>query len=284
MIKMAFANNHSTSVPTIDGGEVVKLAKELTITKWMRVLLRETTISETSKVAVQLTLERLEVESGEGWAVAARVVLLHKRAAMVDPNRPFLVEEHYFWKVLSETDVMGICRRIVGMVALHDTDKFEAPLYDVQAQWESLRAFPVNTRQILDRTMELRGRKACDIFNKFVEKINMRSSDFSDPKVPATTKARGIQASVSAFGSASGGWSSRNESRMRDIFGVGHMRGGHNQNSQRPETRGASWRDEENSRKRDGSLSSYRAREQRPKLDIAALAADPMSQSDASRD
>ena len=178
------------------------------------------------------------------------------------------------WKVLSETDAMGICRRIVGMVAPHDTDKFEAPLYDVQAQWESLRAFPVNTGQLLDRTMELRGRKACD----------MRSSDFSDPKIPATTKARGTQASVSAFGGASGGRSSRNESRMRDIFGVGHMRGGHNQNSQGPETRGASWRDKENSRKRDGSLSSYRAREQRPKLGIAALAADPMSQSDASRD
>ena len=69
---------------------------------------------------------------------------------------------NYFWKVLSETDAIGICRRIVGMVAPHDTDKFEAPLYDVQAQWESLRAFPVNTGQLLDRTMELRGRKACD--------------------------------------------------------------------------------------------------------------------------
>ena len=57
---------------------------------------------------------------------------------------------NYFWKVLSETDAMGICRRIVGMVAPHDTDKFEAPLYDVQAQWESLRAFPVNTGQLLD--------------------------------------------------------------------------------------------------------------------------------------
>ena len=71
---------------------------------------------------------------------------------------------------------------------------------------------------------------------------------------------------------------------MRDIFGVGHMRGGHNQNSQGPKTRGASWRDKENSRKRDRSLSSSREREQRSKLGIAALAADPISQSDASRD
>ena len=34
MVKMAFANNHSTHVPTIDGREVVKLAKELTIAEW----------------------------------------------------------------------------------------------------------------------------------------------------------------------------------------------------------------------------------------------------------
>ena len=141
------------------------MAKDLTITEWMLVLLRETTISETSKVAAQHTLERLEVESGEVWAVAALVILPHKRAAMADPNRPFLVEENYFWKVLTEKDVMGICRRIVGMVAPHDIDKFEAPLYDAQAQWESLRAYPVNTGQLLDPTMELRGRKACDIFN-----------------------------------------------------------------------------------------------------------------------
>ena len=203
---------------------------------------------------------------------------------MVDPNRPFLVEEDCFWKVLSEMDAMGICRQIVGMVAPHDTDEFEAPLHDVQAQLESLRAFPVNTVQLLDRTIELRGRKACDIFNKLVNIINMRRSDFSDPKVAATTKARGTQASVSAFGGASGGRPSWKESSMRDIFGVGHMRGGHNLNSQGPETRGVSLRDKEISRKRDGSFSSYRAREQRPKLGIAALVADPMPQSGASRD
>ena len=34
MVKMAFANNHSTRVPTIDGREVVKLSKELTIAEW----------------------------------------------------------------------------------------------------------------------------------------------------------------------------------------------------------------------------------------------------------
>ena len=108
VVKMAFANNHSARGPTIDRREVVKLAKDLAITEWMRVFLRETAISETSKVAAQHTLERLEVESGEGWAVAARLVLHDKRAAKVDPNRPFLVEEDYFWKVLSETDAMGI--------------------------------------------------------------------------------------------------------------------------------------------------------------------------------
>eukprot|EP00904_Undaria_pinnatifida_P013474 jgi/Undpi1/9257/HiC_scaffold_26.g11715.m1 len=121
--------------------------------------------------------------------------------------------------------------------------------------------------------MELRGRKASDIFDKFDGKINMRTSDFSDPKVPSTTKAKRTQASVSAFGGTSSGRSSRNESRMRDIFKVGHMRGG--PNSRGPEARGASWRDKQNSRKRDGSLSSYEVRDQRAKLDIAALASEP---------
>ena len=82
----------------------------------------------------QHTSERPEVESGEGWAVAAQVGLLHKRAAMVDTNRPFLVEEDYFWKVLYDTDAMEICRRIVGMVAPLYIDKFEAPFYDTQAE------------------------------------------------------------------------------------------------------------------------------------------------------
>ena len=34
MVKMAFANNHSTRVPTIDGREVLKLSTELTIEEW----------------------------------------------------------------------------------------------------------------------------------------------------------------------------------------------------------------------------------------------------------
>ena len=34
MVKIAFADNHSTRVPTIDGREVVKLAKELTLAEW----------------------------------------------------------------------------------------------------------------------------------------------------------------------------------------------------------------------------------------------------------
>ena len=34
MVKMAFSNNDSTRVPTIDGREVVKIAKELTIAEW----------------------------------------------------------------------------------------------------------------------------------------------------------------------------------------------------------------------------------------------------------
>ena len=37
MVRMAFANNHSTRVSTIGGHEVVKLAKDLIITEWMRV-------------------------------------------------------------------------------------------------------------------------------------------------------------------------------------------------------------------------------------------------------
>ena len=106
------------------------------------------------------------------------------------------------------------------------------------------------------------------------------ATSFSEPKVPATTKASGMQASVSAFGSASGARSSRNESRMRDIFGDGHMRGGQKQTSQGHEARGASCRDKQNSRTRDGFLSSYEVKEQRPKLDIAALASEPSDEED----
>ena len=58
------------------------------------------------------------------------------------------------------------------------------------------------------------------------------------------------------------------------------MRDRHNQNSLGPEARGASWRGKQNSRKRDGSLSSYEVGEQRPKLDIAARATEPSDEED----
>lgn len=100
--------------------------------------------------------------------------------------------------------------------------------------------------------MGLRGKKACGIFDKFGEKIDARSSDLRGPKVSIATKTRGAQATVSAFGDTSGERSARNESRMCDIYGIGHLVDGRDQGREGLE------------RSRKRGIPGYETRERRP--------------------
>lgn len=149
-------------------------------------------------------------------------------------------------------------------VAPLDSDRFETPLCGVQAQWGILRASRVNTGQLFDRKMELRGRKACDVFNKFVEEIFARSSDFRDPKMPIATKVSGVQPRVFALGGASRARSCRNESRMCDIYGMGTYTVNVVKAEKAPGFRESAGE----------ALAGYDTKQQRPKLGIGALAAD----------
>lgn len=126
-------------------------------------------------------------------------------------------------------------------------------------QWGSLGTFPVNTGQLLGRTMEERGQRAYEIFMKFVSKISARSSDCSDPKIPVTIKSTVAQTMVSAYEGATGERTVGKESRLRGVFGIGHLPGGRYREGE----------GSERSRKR--GMTSFETRNSRQKLDIAAL-------------
>lgn len=86
--------------------------------------------------------------------------------------------------------------------------------------------------------------------------ISARSSDYSDPKTPVTTKSTETRAMVSAYGVSSGGRSVGNESCLGDVFRVGHLQGARHGRFREVEKAG---------------MAGYGTRGRRQKLNVAAL-------------
>lgn len=91
---------------------------------------------------------------------------MHHRALRVNSGHPFLIEEKYFWKTMSEADLIKLCRRFVGVRAPMDTEMFEANLFNMQTQLEQLREFPINAGQLLNATMSARGEFALGVYDR----------------------------------------------------------------------------------------------------------------------
>ena len=62
-----------------------------------------------------------------------------------------------------------------------DTDKFKADVFHVQKRNEQLSSNTTNTGRLLSPGMEQQGQLAQSIRDRFIELINTRSVDVSDP-------------------------------------------------------------------------------------------------------
>ena len=83
--------------------------------------------------------------------------------------------------LLADDELKNTRCKIIGVVALADTNKLSADVFHVQTRLEQHSAHPINTRQLLSPEMEKRGQLAQTIHDKSVKLVNARSGDFADP-------------------------------------------------------------------------------------------------------
>lgn len=63
-VNMIFTNDQQVHIPIIDGRDIQEMAKELNVTEWARIFVRESAMSGDFRVTAQNALDQLEVDSG----------------------------------------------------------------------------------------------------------------------------------------------------------------------------------------------------------------------------
>ena len=86
---------------------------------------------------------------GKGWSVAARSVVMHRRAPTITARHPYFKEKRYFWKVIMDEERENICHRLVGVVVSIDTYNFHTNVFYVQTRHKHLSAHSISTGQLL---------------------------------------------------------------------------------------------------------------------------------------
>lgn len=102
--------------------------------------------------------------------------------------------------------MVKLCRRIVEVVARMDTETFKTNRFNTCTRLEQLREYPINVGQLIDATMDARGEFAFGVYDRFVNLIDSRSSDFFHTNLITRRETR---LKLSAYGRAASRWRSR---------------------------------------------------------------------------
>ena len=94
-------------VPTIDGSFTHIEARKVSASEWLRKLVQKGLQQIGSKEAAEAALHAVTISGTEAWkAAACRLVVLY-RAFTADPVRPHMSEEIFFWRYITEAQLMA---------------------------------------------------------------------------------------------------------------------------------------------------------------------------------
>lgn len=103
------------SVFKVNGGQFLVSFESYTATDAMRLFVEEAYRSGRAAQQAQHALDTITLKPKEAWLRGQNRLLQVYRAATVDPNRPYLCEEQYFWAVISPNDRRGLMDRAVAV-------------------------------------------------------------------------------------------------------------------------------------------------------------------------
>ena len=95
-------SGRTVEVPFITGSFAPLPPDEISVTVWLRKLVRESALQPGAADAARLALDNVGDKQGEAWSAAARRLVILYRAFTVDAEMPHASEEVYFWRYISE--------------------------------------------------------------------------------------------------------------------------------------------------------------------------------------
>lgn len=146
--------------------------------------------------------DNTSVKKGGSWTAAVARLLQYFRAAKVDPDAPYLVEEEYFWQLITLDDLPLLMDKTVALCFPQPGDHMAHDAYLLSARDEfepQLNALPIMRHELGSPPMVYRGKTAKNIFTRFSRTITRDSAKYTASKLSAseTRQAADMHALVS---------------------------------------------------------------------------------------
>ena len=87
-------------------------------------------------------LRNIKLTKGEAWMSASTRLVLHMRAALVDHTKPYASEELYFWRFITEADLMTLVERALDLFLPTMLDRLSLESYLVLVQKDIKHSWP----------------------------------------------------------------------------------------------------------------------------------------------
>eukprot|EP00904_Undaria_pinnatifida_P006979 jgi/Undpi1/3410/HiC_scaffold_15.g06783.m1 len=175
---LAVECNKTILAPHVDGRQIPKPGHSLTAPKILRTYVKESTISGQSACNAREMLRIMTPNKGDTWFIAGRRVQAHTLAANVQSHAPYLVEEAYYFRTVNGSNLREQGPRFIGAVAGRHARCFESFLQGLEDRIDQLNELPLNVGELLSPQKQARGQFAETYFDKFLNMVTQRSTDF----------------------------------------------------------------------------------------------------------
>lgn len=167
---LIFRQPTKIAVHNLNGGLWSVEPYQVTVRDALRLLVTEVTETGLSKPRAEKALANAKLQSNESWrAAAARLVKLF-RAAAVNPAKPYLVEDPYFWAAISADDLHKLMDRVLAVFLPQDKEHFRSFLLSEQrTNMDVLQYRGVDTHALRSDAMLQRGDITKQMFDRFTE-------------------------------------------------------------------------------------------------------------------
>lgn len=166
-----FVNDSFVEVPIITGSFANIESTEVSVSEFLRMLVRNSLQSCASKFSAQEALQRIRIGETEAYMTAAQRLVLYCRAWIAEHDRPHISEAFYFWRFVTEDQLQDLLGRFLRMVcpnySKEELLKFSLLRAQVQVSNE-LQPFRIENAMPLSDHMVNRGNAARSLFNDFV--------------------------------------------------------------------------------------------------------------------
>ena len=174
-------SSEPVTVVTLTGEIAVLGLDHVTLTDWLRILVREQACVIDSTDIAREGFPAEQVRPGEEWRNVAARLVHNYRAVVGDPDRPYASEATYFWRYATERQLYELFERVINAVLTNPLNRLslDVLLHDTVARIKrEVRPLPIAFHDSLGMDMRTRGKVTESVFSEFVDRLASRSSTY----------------------------------------------------------------------------------------------------------